>query len=44
VTISDDLVEGQGKPHRRPSPIHPFVGGRPCQARVQRWLLPFEQE
>jgi hypothetical protein len=33
-----------GEPHRRPSSVRPFVCGRSRQVRVQRWLLPFEQE
>ncbi len=35
---------GAGKPHRGLSRLPSFVCGRPPQARVQRWLLPFEQE
>ncbi|RPK90106.1 hypothetical protein EES46_13835 [Streptomyces sp. ADI98-10] len=34
----------KGEPHRRPSSVRPFVRGRSRQVRVQRWLLPFEQE
>ncbi|CAM5302848.1 hypothetical protein SGLAM104S_05437 [Streptomyces glaucescens] len=43
-TTSDVFLEGRDKPHRRPSSIHPFVHGSCHQVRVQRWLLPFEQE
>jgi len=43
-TINDVFPEGREKPHRRPSSIRPFVWGGFPQVRVQRWLLPFEQE
>ncbi|AQU64999.1 hypothetical protein BBN63_00705 [Streptomyces niveus] len=44
-TISDVVVEGpRGEPQRESSAIRPSVCGRSHQVRVQRWLLPFEQE
>ncbi|PWI12153.1 hypothetical protein DIZ27_00615 [Streptomyces sp. NWU339] len=35
---------GSPPPRRRPSRSSAMSSCRPCQARVHRWLFPFEQE